>query len=66
MASARYAHFSCDRPAREMRPSLVMYTACLSVMFATCASLSPVKENIPICRVTKDQSLSGFLETSSS
>jgi hypothetical protein len=37
IASARYLALLLDRPAMEMRPSMVMYTCHLRVMFSHCA-----------------------------
>mmetsp|Transcript_110239 Transcript_110239/g.190971 ORF Transcript_110239/g.190971 Transcript_110239/m.190971 type:complete len:322 (-) Transcript_110239:703-1668(-) len=44
-------------PAMLIRPSFGnAYTWCRLIMASHCSSDSPVKENIPICRVTCDQS----------
>lgn len=43
MASAKYFVLPDERPAREMRPSLVMYTCHLLVMFSTCSGVIPAQ-----------------------
>ena len=57
MALATYSTLPVLRPATEMRPSLVKYTAESARIFRTSASDMPEKQNMPICDVTCDQSL---------
>lgn len=46
MASARYSHLAKDNPARDIRPSFVMYTCHLSVILSLCFNIKNAKQYI--------------------